>query len=333
MMKEKRDIPWKVIVNHLKQKASAEEEKRLEDWRKEGANELVYGEIEAVWAEIRSYSSAYTPDLEDCWKRLERRTGGGRSSRSAVFTARRLMKVVASLLLIVSLAGVFYLGKKVEQGESRTQVYSSVSGKSEVMLPDGSSVWLNAGSRLKYSTSFIRSREVELMGEGLFTVKKSKASPFVVAVGEMQVKVHGTVFNVNAYRRDSVVKVALHEGIVSLSVGGEEFFMQPGEVASYNKRLQTVEIRPDDVAFETFWANRSCSFEAKSLAHICRYLERWYQVEIELDPAIAETLVYTFTLTNESLETVLQIMSHINPIKYTFLTEKSVKIEHVEPHK
>ena len=89
-------------------------------------------------------------------------------------------------------------------------------------------------------------------------------------------------------------------------------------------------INKDDVAFESFWADSCYTFKAQKLGHICKYLERWYNTDISLDPSIASN-VYTFTITDEPLQTILQIMSRISPIKYSFEENNRVIIKHVEP--
>lgn len=85
--------------------------------------------------------------------------------------------------------------------------------------------------------------------------------------------------------------------------------------------------------YESFWASESVQFEAKSLRYITRYLEKWYNVKIEVDPTIPDSQAYTFTIKDESLEVILRIMSRINPIAYTFDEDDHVQIMHVEPSK
>ncbi|MCC8096492.1 MAG: DUF4974 domain-containing protein [Tannerellaceae bacterium] len=109
--------------------------------------------------------------------------------------------------------------------------------------------------------------------------------------------------------------------------------MSPGDRVSFHKEERIFTLQKEDVFFESSWANESYSFEAKTLEYICRYLERWYHVEIKLDPSIATTQVYTFTLTDEPLETILQIMSGLNPIQYTFTENKKIEITQVKPSK
>ena len=92
-----------------------------------------------------------------------------------------------------------------------------------------------------------------------------------------------------------------------------------------------MKIEQSDVELETFWAKESVFFKSKSLGYICKYLERWYNVKINVDPKIAESQFYTFTVKDDSLETILRTSSKINPIKYTFDDNNRVTISSVEP--
>jgi transmembrane sensor len=127
--------------------------------------------------------------------------------------------------------------------------------------------------------------------------------------------------------------VTLFQGSVSLEAGGQEAYLHPGERASVSKKYRTLDITSADMFYDSFWASESVRFEAKSLRYITRYLEKWYNVKIEVDPSIPDSQAYTFTIKDESLEVILRIMSRINPISYMFDGNDHVKITHVEPSK
>ena len=211
--------------------------------------------------------------------------------------------------------------------------YSSLSGKSKIILPDSSVVWLNSGSSLRYAVNFFENREVDLSGEALFDVTKDSRHPFVVSTSGVKVRVHGTRFNVNSYSKEENILVTLFQGSVSLEAGGQEAYLHPGERASVSKKYRTLDITSADMFYDSFWASESVRFEAKSLRYITRYLEKWYNVKIEVDPSIPDSQAYTFTIKDESLEVILRIMSRINPISYMFDGNDHVKITHVEPSK
>ena len=185
---------------------------------------------------------------------------------------------------------------------------------------------------LAYDSSFgAESRNVKLRGEGFFDIAKDPERPFTVEVEGLRIRVHGTKFNVNTSHEDRTVAVSLVEGSVALDSGnGETRRLHPGEIACYDPATQELNIRRGNVELESCWAAGKLVFERQSLGEICRYLSRWYDIRIDISPALAHNYAYTFTLTDEPLEAILRIMSRINPIVYTFSDNRSVSISEIE---
>lgn len=327
-----KTIPWNLIISHLKQETDQKEEAALNDWKNSEGNGALYKELKSLWKEIQAEVGEYDPDVSYYWEQMEARMGAKRNVYTVPVWKYKFAMVAASLLLIVSVSVAFLAGRISGRPEVASQSYSALNGKSQMILPDGSVVWLNIGSTLAYKTSFTGNREVWLEGEALFQVKKDREHPFTVCADNIKVNVHGTRFNVKAYPGNPDIRVALLEGRISLLVGDKETFMKAGELAQVDRKTNLLRMPSADVYFESCWANKSCSFEARPLDYICKYLERWYNISIELDPAIANTS-YTFTITDEPLETILQIMSRINPIRYSFEENKRVIISEVKPLK
>ena len=325
-------IPWDLIISHLKQETDKKEEAALNEWRNSDGNESLFMELESLWREVQAEAGEYDPDVSYYWKRMEARMQVKRKVYTIPVLKYRIAMVAASLLLVLSVSISFFAGRITGRPEVASQTYSALNGKSQMVLPDGSSVWLNIGSTLSYKTSFTGKREVWLEGEALFDVKKDREHQFTVRTEDFSVNVYGTRFNVKAYPDSPDLRVALLEGRISLQKGKEETYMKPGELAMIDRKADRIRVNPADVHFESCWANKSCSFEAKPLDYICKYLERWYSISIDLDPAIAQTS-YNFTITDEPLETILQIMSRINPIQYSFEEDKHVIISEVKPLK
>ena len=330
-----KNIPWSLIISHLNQELNQEDEDKLRKWLQIPKNTNLYKELETLWNEVRKDAVSYTPDTIYFWTQLETRIN--KKPKRVTFISIKKFKITiaaASILLILSIFSSYYIGITRNEQDTHEQFYTALNGKSEIVLPDGSLVCLNIGSKLSFNTSFTKKREIKLDGEALFDVKKDTERPFIVSIGDVSIKVHGTRFNVNAYPINTQIRVALLEGKVSLSTIDKELIMKPGEIVSFNKGSKEFTLEPNkDLSFESFWAEHHCSFEAKPLGYICKYLERWYNVDIEVDETIAASHVYTFTIIDEPLETVLQIMSRINPIKYSFEENKRVRITKVKTKK
>ena len=330
-----KDIPWRFIISHLKGDVDEKEEKLFCEWLQEERNTLLFRELESLWREIREETSTYTPDTDYYWRQMESRMLRKDEKPKSVPLWKFWMAVsVATVLLVLSLTVSFLYNKTEYWTDSSCKLsYSSLSGKSKIILPDSSVVWLNSGSSLRYAVNFFENREVDLSGEALFDVTKDSRHPFVVSTSGVKVRVHGTRFNVNSYSKEENILVTLFQGSVSLEAGGQEAYLHPGERASVSKKYRTLDITSADMFYDSFWASESVRFEAKSLRYITRYLEKWYNVKIEVDPSIPDSQAYTFTIKDESLEVILRIMSRINPISYMFDGNDHVKITHVEPSK
>ncbi|MBP8760287.1 MAG: FecR family protein [Parabacteroides sp.] len=332
----KKSIPWKLILARLKKETDEQSDRMFEQWMLNADNRLLFAELQDVWNKVREESGEYNPDLSYYWNEMQQKMHrSAKKQYTFSFSYLRLAGMVALLFILVTIGLSYYLGAEFNRETPKALTYLSMSGKSKVILPDSSEVWLNNGTTLTYYSAFEKSREVKLTGEAFFSVTKDPDKPFIVYTSDVCTKVYGTKFNINAYPENKDVKIALLEGSVSVFKNNckEEKYMIPGQVASYCKSSHELTFLKDDVNFESFWANSSITFEAKPLEYIVRYLEKWYHVDILLDPTLSSSQAYTFTIKEEPLEVILRIMASINPISYSFDKNNVVTIKNVEPLK
>lgn len=169
------------------------------------------------------------------------------------------------------------------KAETAYNILSTTKGEQyQVQLPDGSKVWLNAASSLKYPASFsaLQDRKVELNGEAYFEVAKDQNHPFIVTAKGQQIRVLGTHFNVNAYQDEMITKTTLLEG--SVQVNGR-LTIKPGEQATGEK--DQLKVARADVEAATDWTNGDFIFNEKDdFKSAMRKIARWYDVEIIYDP-------------------------------------------------
>lgn len=161
-------------------------------------------------------------------------------------------------------------------------------GQHQIVLPDGSKVWLNASSSLKFPSCFSKAtqRKVVLKGEGYFEIAQmGRKIPFIVATEDQEVEVLGTHFNINSYADELVTKTTLLEGAVRLTPSGDKavsvksYLLRPGEQAIAGKG-NTVSILNVDVNDAVDWKNGLFVFHKESLESIMRKLSRWYDVDV-----------------------------------------------------
>ena len=158
-------------------------------------------------------------------------------------------------------------------------------GQYRLALPDGSKVWLNAGSSLTYPTVFAgKKRTVSLTGEGYFEVTKDPMYPFEVTAGENSIQVLGTHFNINAYSDEPVLMVTLAEGSVRVN---DKATLRPGEQAQVNHGAE-IKIVAADLEKELAWKNGLFIFKQTQLDEVMRQVGRWYNCEVKFEASIAD---------------------------------------------
>ncbi|MHA4806964.1 FecR family protein [Flavitalea flava] len=167
-------------------------------------------------------------------------------------------------------------------------------GQYQLILPDGSKVWLNAASSIRYPTAFTgRERRVEVSGEAYFEVvhMTTKTMPFIVSIvspsgGEGnagEVEVLGTHFNVNAYANEEMVKTTLLEGAVKLVKDGGSILLKPGQQAGFKTNGTPELIKQADADEAVAWRNGVFQFNEAGIETVMRQIERWYDVEVSYE--------------------------------------------------
>ena len=160
-------------------------------------------------------------------------------------------------------------------------------GQYELVLPDGSKVWLNAASSIRYPTAFKdKERQVEIQGEAYFEVAHDKTKPFKVSFSsgsgqQDQVEVLGTHFNVNTYKDEAMVRATLLEGIVKVTGGAAFAMLKPGEQAVLSNNSQLTIDHSPNLNQVMSWKNGQFYFSNADIESIMRQMARWYDVEVE----------------------------------------------------
>ena len=157
-----------------------------------------------------------------------------------------------------------------------------MGGEYQLVLPDGSKVWLNSGSTLRFPTAFIGSeRIVELKGEAYFDIAKNPKMPFLVRTNNaMDIKVLGTQFNVMAYDDEKNINTTLVEGSVEVLKGSEKTNLKPGQEAILNRGSGNIKVAQADLEQAIAWKNGYFIFYNENIESIMRKVSRWYNVDI-----------------------------------------------------
>jgi ferric-dicitrate binding protein FerR (iron transport regulator) len=180
------------------------------------------------------------------------------------------------------------------QGDDAKVLYNTIAtprgGQYQVVLPDGSKVWLNAASSIRFPTTFVgRERRVQISGEAYFEIAKNAAMPFKVSVNHMTVEVLGTHFNIMAYNDEAAMTTTLVEGSVKVSMNNRDWTMlKPGEQALVNKNDKIQVLKNANVNEAIAWKNNLFWFDSDDVYAVMRQLARWYDVHIDIQGNIPD---------------------------------------------
>lgn len=310
-----------VIDKVLNNKASAEDARQVSEWfaTEEGHDYLskrMDGEMLSLTeGEVENWVPHAIPE-----EKMKQRFLQQIKPRRRVNSYRRWWAAAVLIPFIFLCGSVWFLADKVGlfSETEYAELVVPCGEQMRVVLQDGTIVQLNSDTRLKYPKKFgIFTRTVELWGEGYFEVAKEKDCPFVVDLGDINVKVTGTKFNVKAYTAESNLWVTLDEGGVLLKdTKGKEYPLHPGESAEYNRRSGVCQIsRPENMEQITSWRSKGLNFYLTPLKEIVKVLERQYDVHFIVPDS--SLLDHRFTLSTNKVNVVdvlndLEAVSHIS---------------------
>lgn len=164
-------------------------------------------------------------------------------------------------------------------------------GQYQIELPDGTKVWLNASSTLKFPSAFPRSageRTVEMVGEAYFEIFKDKSRPFIVKSNGQEVKVLGTHFNIYSYPQESTIKTTLLEGLVQVKKGQQQVILKPGQQSLV--KGATIEVQTADTELAMAWRNNKIMFEKETIHEVMAKIARWYDVDVVYEGDVPEDM-------------------------------------------
>lgn len=202
-------------------------------------------------------------------------------------------------------------------------------GTYQIILPDGSRVWLNAASRLKFPSTFSGavSRKVELSGEAYFEILKDKKHPFIVQTDNQKIEVLGTHFNVNAYADEPSSITTLIEGQVKVvnNDSGREDFLRPGEQSVVQLASTRINKAEEEEALD--WVNNKIIFNDEPLAAIMRKVARWYNVEVTFRDGTEKLIFMGAVSRNKKISSVLNYFKSTETVDFILKNNRIIVIK------
>ncbi|MGF7233082.1 FecR family protein [Arachidicoccus sp.] len=205
------------------------------------------------------------------------------------------------------------IGKEITGKELENKMSTPMGAQYQLKLPDGTEVWLNAGSSITYPTCFSgKTRQVHITGEVYFEVTKNREKPFIVTTGDMSITVLGTHFNVNAYADESTIRTTLLEGRVKVSnaLNGQNIFIKPGQQSQLSKsgNIKVVKVNVDEAVA---WKNGSFQFDKTDISELMRQVSRWYNISIKYDGPMTPDCFTGVIPRNLTLNELLAILKDV----------------------
>lgn len=316
-----------LIATYFTQGLGAEQLVELQSWIKATPeNRKQFLQMREVWFSSIGADEADRYDKDEAFDRFLIRTEKVQE-RKTVAKKQYLHTLLYSaaaiaLLFIISYASYWSGREQVKKQFADMVVEAPLGSKTKLYLPDGTLVWLNAGSRISYSQGFgVEERTLSLVGEGYFEVTKNGELPFEVKTGELQVNVLGTKFNFRNYPEDEDITVSLLEGKVRLQntlKHNDICQLLPNQKARLNKKNKELQVSFVNAQYDSEWTNGYLFFDEELLPDIIKVLERSYNVKIHMaDEALKTFRFYgNFERKEQTIEEILNMLGSTNKLKY-----------------
>jgi len=221
--------------------------------------------------------------------------------------------------MLLSFLAYYYLqNKQAVSPVSYAEIQCPLGARTKFYLPDGSTGFLNSGSRLKYPVLFTTERKVELSGEAFFDVVHNAEIPFHVNTKNLDIKVLGTTFNVIANEDEPTEEIILQNGKVDVSSpdGKQLAIMKPNEQITLDIQKQTFVKNEVEASQYTSWTEGKLVFRNENMQQVARRLSRWYNAEVIVDDRMLDDFTFHATLKDEPLDEVLKLLSITTPLSY-----------------
>lgn len=318
-----RNLHEEIVNKYLSGSCSEEELTQLKEWMEEDEeNARRLFRLEEVY-QLGRFDHVYADEqrLQRASRRLHKVLKQEQEKRDYTlrfFRRLRYAAAIAALLLLCGTGGYLFWQHNTERG--MLVATANQGSVHQLILPDGTKVWLNNAASLKYPKHFSdKERTVFLEGEGYFEVSKNPHRPFIVQSHAMSVRVLGTTFNLKADSRLRVAEATLIEGEIEVCGNHEEgmVILAPGQRAELNKSSRRLTVKQVDAPMDAVWKDNLIPFRQANIFAIAQVLERFYDVKIILSPDIQADKTYSGVLKKKAtIESVLKSLQNAIPIEY-----------------
>jgi ferric-dicitrate binding protein FerR (iron transport regulator) len=304
-----QNIPWKLLEKAFSNSANKNETEETKKWKDNAPeNFIIFKQLENYFNETGTLPINFTPDTKDALKKVSEKTQFLPKTRQ--FQISNILWKAASILVLI--AGGWYLVNNniAKKSLAFSSILTSDTSKTNIVLSDGSHVWLNSNSSFKYPKKFGKNREVYLEGEAYFEIAHDPAHPFIVHASNTQTRVLGTKFNIRSYPSEKMVAITVSDGKVCFGISeNKKATLIPGEKCVYNKQTSNIEkIENDDPNFMS-WKTRGFGFHESTLESVFTTLAEVYHFKFHFENTMTKQRELTATFINRPLDEVLKTIA------------------------
>ncbi len=320
---------WELVVAEMSGEMSENQRKELDSMitRDEELRVVFYG-LNSITVD------AFQEDMDGSGCEIYERIAQKIDSRGRKGIKYYLIRVAAAACILWGcwMSYMFGTTRNVDHG-AIVEYTCQNGGYSRLMLPDGTEVYVNSGSVLKYPAKFPGDgRNVEIDGEAYFNVAHDPSKPFVVRNRNLSVKALGTSFGIKGYEQDTYVRTTLVEGEVEVSIDGlrNKHILSPGRQAVFNRSDMSVLVEDVDTEFFTSWIKGHIAFTQMKFSDICVFLERKFGVDIIIEyDELAKKVFSGRFIYGENLYQVLDVIRQNTPFSYRMRNNNTLTITKV----
>lgn len=316
-----------LIATYLSQGLKSEKLSELENWLKASPeNQKHFQQMREIWFSTISANEEERYNKEEAYSRFLNRTCQIPQEEKTVkkLSLHKFFYGAAAvaLLCLISFASYRTGTEQVKKQFAEMVVEAPLGSKTRLYLPDGTLVWLNAGSTITYSQGFgVEERKLKLSGEGYFEVTRNKQLPFEITTKELQLRVLGTKFNFRNYPEDEEVSVSLLEGKVSLRnylKNDALCYLEPDQKAILNKKNGKLMVSASKARYTAEWTNGFLFFDEELLPDIIKELERSYNVKIYIEDESLKTFRFygNFVRKEQTIQEILEMLASTGKLEY-----------------
>lgn len=325
--------PTDLIYKFLNKNTTVDEDNALLSWVELSAeNAEIFAEAKSRWAASEFQNSKwkinYKQEFDLTWNKI---THEETVTNKSFVVLRTAMKYAAVIIVTFTISYfLFNYSSSNKPGNKEitfSQVFTFKGQKTHLVLMDGTKVWLNSDSKLKYGNDYNQAeRTIYLDGEAFFEVAKNPLKPFLVKTSNITVKALGTSFNVKAFSNETAFETSLLTGVVSIEnlylkdTKDSSLLLKPNQRYTFSQNPNsTVVIGEDiDVKVSKAWTDNVLVFQSESLAEIALKMERWFDVKVHIQDKSISKNIYTGTFKNkESIYQVLTVLKKTTPMGFS----------------